>query len=185
MTTPDLRALVAQTEFTTQVKTVYLANLLGGPNPVAPLQGDAFLKRLGELVIAGVGEPFTIEIDDRRYWSQDAAGAITSNRFHPLGKVLLTSTANDGNSNAYDFANCPVTEGIVGSMFPSNVIGPIQRGRGPIGYTTLADASLNPPGTVTWGVARGAPRKHMNQASAVITTGVSVETYDTSVPTVL
>lgn len=185
MTTPDLRAMVATTEYASQVKNVFLTNLLGGPAPVATLQGDPFLKRLAELVIAGTGEPFIIELDDRRYWSQADTGAITSNRFHPLGKVLLTSTANDGNSNAYDFANCPVTEGIVGSMFQSNVVGQIVRGRGPIGYTTLADASLNPPGTVTWGVARGAPRKHMNQASAVITTGVSVETFDTSVPAIL
>ncbi len=185
MTTPDLRAMVATTEFQTQVKNVYLTNLLGGPAPTATLQGDPLLKTLAQLVIAGTGEAFTIELDDRRFWSQDAAGAITSNRFHPIGKVLLTSTANDGNSNAYDFANCPVTEGIVGSMFPSNVMGGIQQGRGPIGYTTLADASLNPPGTVTWAVARGCPRKHMAQASGYVSTGVSSETFDTSVPAVL
>jgi hypothetical protein len=185
MTTPDLRAMVATTEYQTQVKNVYLTNLLGGPAPTATLQGDPLLKKLAELVIAGTGEPFTIELDDRRYWSQDAAGATTSGRFHPIGKVLLTSTANDGNRNAWDFANCPVAEGVVGSMFPSNVIGQIASGRGPIGYTTLADASLNPPGTVTWGVARGAPRKHQAQASGVITTGVSSETFNTDVPSPL
>jgi len=185
MSTPALRALVAQTEFTTQIKSVYLQNLLGGPTPVAPLQGDPFLKRLGELVIAGVGEPFTIELDDRRYWSQADTGTITDNRFHPISIVLLTSTANDGNANAYDFANCVVTEGIVGNMFPSNVMGPVTTGRGPIGYTTLADQSLNPPGTVTWGVARGFPRKHMNQSSAILNVGTLTETFSTAVPSIL
>lgn len=185
MSTPALRAMVATTEYQTQVKSINFAVLLGGPQPTAPLQSDQMLRRQAEMIIGGTGEPFTIEIDDRRYWSQDNTGAITSNRLHPINKVLLTSTDNDGNPNAYDFANCPVTEGIVGSMFPSNVIGGIQRGRGPIGYTTLADQSLNPPGTVTWGVARGAPRKHMNQASSVLTVGTLSETYDTSVPAVL
>jgi hypothetical protein len=182
MTTPALRGLVAQTEFQTQVKTVYLANLLGGPAPVAPLQGDAFLRRLAELVISGTGEPFIIEIDDRRYWFQDNAGALTSNRIHPINKVLLTSTANDGNSSAHDFANCVVTESIVSNLVPSSVIGNIPVGRGPIGYATLADPALNPPGLVSWAVARGAPRKHMNQASAGLTVGTLAETYDTSLP---
>lgn len=185
MSTPALRALVAQTEFQAQVKNVYLTNLLGGPAPTAPLQGDPLLKRLGELVISGTGEPFTIEIDDRRYWAQDNAGAITSNRIHPINKVLLTSTQNDGNGQAYDFANCNVTEGIVSAMAPSAVTGNVPTGRGPIGYATLADHALNPPGFVTWGVARGAPRKHMNQASAVLTVGALTETYDVSVPSPL
>lgn len=187
MATATLRAMVATTEFQTQVKNVYLTNLLGGPAPTAPLQGDPLLKRLGELVIAGAGEPFTIEIDDRRYWSQSAAGAVTSNRFFPLTKVLLTNAGNDGNRNAYDFADCPVTEGIVGSMGQAgNVIGgAVQAGRGPVGYTTLADPNLNPPGTVTWAVARGFPRKHQNAASAVLSIGSPSETFDTSLPAVL
>ena len=185
MSTPALRALVAQTEFQSQIKNVAYATLLGGPAPVAPLQGDPYLKRLGELVIGGVGEPFTIELDDRRYWSQADTGTITDNRFHPISTVLLTSAANDGNSNAYDFANCVVTEGIVGNMFPSNVMGPVTTGRGPIGYTTLADQSLNPPGTVTWGVARGFPRKHQNQSSAILNVGTLTETFSTAVPAIL
>jgi hypothetical protein len=41
-----------------------------------------------------------------------------------------------------------------------------------------------PAGLVTWGVARGAPRKHMNQASAVLTVGTLTETYDPTLPAV-
>lgn len=186
MSTPALRAMVATTEFQTQVKNVYLTNLLGGPAPVAPLQGDPMLKRLGELVISGTGEAFTIEIDDRRYWSQDNTGATTSNRVHPINKVLLTSAANDGNGNAYDFANCVVSESIVANRLGTAVIGGnLPVGRGPIGYATPADANLNPPGIVTWAVARGAPRKHQNAASSVLTVGAISETFDASVPAVL
>jgi hypothetical protein len=182
MTTPALRALVAQTEYQNQIKSVNLTVLLGGAAPTAPLQGDGLLRRLAEQVISGTGEPFTIEIDDRRYWSQDTGGAITSNRVHPINKVLLTSTQNDGNGSAYDFANVVCTESIVANMLGSSVIGTIPSGRGPIGYATHASANLNPPGIITWAVARGAPRKHQNAASAVLTVGTLTETYDASVP---
>lgn len=186
MSTPALRAMVAQTEYQSQVKNVNFAVLLGGPGPAAPIQADAMLKRQAEMIIGGIGEPFYIEIDDRRYWSQDSAGAITANRVHPINKVLLTSTANDGNPNAYDFANCPVTESVVADVVGSAVVGgAIPRGRGPIGYATPANPNLNPPGIVTWGVARGAPRKHMNAASAVLTVGALTETFDASVPAIL
>lgn len=186
MSTANLRALVAQTEFQTQVKTIYPTALFGGPVPVAPLQSDAVLKKQVETLIAGVGEPFTIELDDRRYWSQDSSGKIISQRAWPIDAVGLTDSSNDGNSNAYDFANCVVTESIVGSMFNNSVVGQIPaNSRGPIGYTTLASPDLNAPGTVTWAVARGFPRKHMNQASAVIRTGVVNEIFDASLPVVL
>lgn len=184
MTTPALRALVAQTEYQSQAKSVNFAILLGAPTQVAPLTPDSILKRQAELVIGGLGEPFTIEIDDRRYWSQDSTGAITSNRFFPLSKVLLTSTANDGNSNAYDFANVVVTESIVANQMQSSAVGNIPVGRGPIGYMT-GNPDLNPPTLTAWGVARGFPRKHMNAASAVLSIGSPSETYDTSPPSVL
>jgi hypothetical protein len=185
MTTPQLRAMIATTEYQTQIKNVNLAYLLGGSTPAAPLQSDGSLRRMAELVIADGGEPFTIEIDDRRYWLMAADGSKTSVRFHPNTKVLLTSTANDGNTNAYDFANCPVIESSLTGVFPSSVVGTIAPQRGTFGYTTLADASLNPPGIVTWGVARGFPRKHRNEASAVLSIGSPSETYDTSVPSPL
>lgn len=187
LTTPALRAMVATTEYQTQIKSTAFASLFGGPTPAAPLQSDQYLKRQAEIILGGTGEPVMIEVDDRRYWSQDTSGAITSNRLHPINQVLLTSSANDGNANAYDFANCTVTESVVANMLggASVIGGSMPVGRGPIGYTTPPNAQLNPPGIVTWAVARGAPRKHMNQASAVLTVGSLTETYDTSVPAVL
>jgi hypothetical protein len=185
MSTPALRAMVATTEFANQVKNVYLATALGAPTPSAPIQNDSLLRSLAERIIAGTGEPFSIEIDDRRFWDQDNAGTITSGRVHPINKVLLTSTANDGNANAYDFANGVCTESIVGDLVPNTVIGGIPMGRGPIAYTTLADAHVNPPGIVVWGVARGFPRKHQQAASSVLTVGTLTETYDPTLPAVL
>jgi hypothetical protein len=184
MSTPALRALVAQTEFQNQVKNVNFATLLGGPTPAAPIQGDQFLRRLAEVIIGGTGTPFTIELDDRRYWFQDNSGAVTNARIHPIDKVLLTDSANDGNGNAYDWANCPVSEGIVANMIGgTSVYGQqIPMGRGPIGYATPADPNMNPPGVITWAVARGAPRKHMNQSSAVLSVGTLSETFSIAVP---
>lgn len=185
MSTPALRAIVATTEYQTQVKTINFAVLLGGPGPSAPLQSDQYLRRQAEIVIGGVGEPFTIEIDDRRFPFQDNAATTTYGRVHPINKVLLTATANDGNAAAYDFVNCVVTESIVANMLPTGAIGRIPLGRGPLGYATPSDQNLNPPGLVTWAVARGAPRKHMNQASAVLTVGTLSETFDPTLPPVL
>lgn len=183
MTTPQLRAMVATTEYQNQVKNVNFAVLLGAPTQTAPLTPDTILRRQAEMIISGgIGEPFTIEIDDRRYWAQSSSGAITSNRYQPNTKVILTSTANDGNSNAYDFLNCPVVESALVGAFPSSVVGDMPRGRGPIGYMTLADGALNPPGVVCWGVKRGFPRKHLNASSAVLSVGTLSETYDTSLP---
>ncbi len=183
MTTPQLRAMVATTEYTNQVKNVNFAVLLGAPTQTAPLTPDTILRRQAEMIISGgIGEPFTIEIDDRRYWAQSSSGAITSNRFQPNTKVILTSTANDGNSSAYDFLNCPVIESALTGAFPSSVVGEIPRGRGPVGYMTLSDSALNPPGVVCWGVRRGFPRKHSNASSAVLSVGTLTETYDTSLP---
>lgn len=182
--TAALRALVKQTEYQSQVKLISAMTILSSVGPVAPLQTDAMLVKYAETIITGMGEPFTIEIDDRRYESQDNAGAITQNRFHPLNKFLLTSTANDRNRSAYDFADCMVVEsGLVNAGFPNSVLGSIPMQRGPVGYVTLADPSLNAPGVVTWGVARGFPRKHQDQSSAVIDVGPSLsETFSTSVP---
>jgi hypothetical protein len=70
-------------------------------------------------------------------------------------------------------------------MLPTGAIGRIPLGRGPIGYATPSDQNLNPPGLVTWAVARGAPRKHQNQASGVLTVGTLPETYDPTLPPVL
>lgn len=183
MSTAALRALTKQTEYQNQVKLVSAMTILSGVGPAAPLQTDSVLLKYAETVIAGAGEPFTIEIDDRRYESADNTGTISQNRIHPLNKVLLTSSSNDGNGSAYDFANCPITEATVAGIMPNGITGMIPGQRGTVGYTTISDWNLNPPGINAWGVARGFPRKHQDQSSAVIDVGPSLsETFSTAIP---
>jgi hypothetical protein len=125
---------------------------------------------------------FTIELDDRQVWHQSTAGVTSSFTILPITSVILTSTANDGNAMAYDFGNAVVSESLLGGMAPS-VIGTIPlRSRGPVAYTTLADAALNPPGAIVWGVGRGFPRKKMLQASASITVGTFTDSISTALP---
>jgi hypothetical protein len=186
MSTAALQMAAGTTEFANQVKLVYAPSFGAGVTPAIPLQSDMVIKNLMQNIIAGTTQgAFTIEIDDRRYWAEDNAGALNSWRIHPANQVLLTATENDGNANAYDFANGVVTESRVASMLPSGVFGNIPVGRGPIAYATPADVNLNPPGVVVWGVARGFPRKHLNQASGVLNVGAFTDTISTAVPAVL
>lgn len=183
MTTAALQYAAATTEFQTQARLLGFG-LAGFPAPAIPIQSDAMIQQIfSRLLGGGEGGAFIVEIDDRRYWSQDTAGLIGSAPILPLNNVLLTSTANDGNTNAYDFANGVVTEGIVSSFAPVNVIGgSIPQGFGPVAYSTAADPALNPPGVVTWGVARGFPRKHSKPASAVLNVGAIAEVISLGVP---
>lgn len=108
-----------------------------------------------------------IETYDSRYWSEDDAGALTSHRYWPINKAALTSTANDNNRMAADFAHGVVTESVVSNMVPTDMIGRLPSGaRGPVGYAT---GELNPPQITYWGVDRGWTRKFLLQESAVIT----------------
>lgn len=108
-----------------------------------------------------------IETYDSRYWSQDDAGNISSNRFWPINKVALTATSNDNNRGAADFANGVTTESVVANMGALNILGGLPRGaRGPIGYVT---AEHNPPQLTYWGCGRGWSRKHLLQESSVLT----------------
>lgn len=183
MSTAALQYAAATTEFQNQARLLGFG-LAGFPSPAIPLQNDAMISQIfSKLLGGGEGGAFTLEIDDRRYWTQGTAADITSAPILPLNNVLLTSTANDGNANAYDFANGIVTEGIVAGMAPTNIVGgSVPQGFGPISYVTAADAALNPPGIVVWGVARGFPRKHSKPASAVLNVGTIGDVIALGVP---
>jgi hypothetical protein len=85
---------------------------------------------------------------------------------------VLTDSNNDNRDDVWDFANGIVTESIVADLVDSAVIGNLGGPQyGPIAYATLANPTLNPPGLTYWGVARGFPRKHLLQSSAVLTVG--------------
>jgi hypothetical protein len=183
MSTSALQFMAATTEFQTQARLLGFG-LAGFPSPAIPLQNDAMIRQIAERLLGGgEGGAFTIEIDDRRYWTQDAAGAITSAPVQPINNVVLTNRGNDGNTNAYDFAHGVIQEGVVAGMAPANVVGGnVPQGFGPIAYATAANAELNPPGLVVWAVDRGFPRKFQKAASAVLNVGAITDVITVGVP---
>jgi hypothetical protein len=171
MTTPQLRAIIATTEYQNQVKNVNFALLLGAPTQTAPLTPDTILRRQAEMIISGgTGEPFAIELDDRRYWAQDASGAITSQPLHAQHEGAAHEHGQRRQQRGVRLRQLPGRESALTGTFPSSVVGNIAPGRGPIGYVTLADQSLNPPGIVLGRRPRRAA-KAPKRASAVLSVG--------------
>lgn len=164
MTTTDFRYMIATTEYQNKAKQ-FLPPQLSFTN-----LSLANLTQQQALAEATLG--MTIELNDSRYWTQDDKGVQTSAPFHPVGKVILTSTANDNQDTVWDFANGIVTESVVADLVDTAMIGGLGGPQyGPVAYATVANAQLNPPGVVYWGAARGFPRKHLLQSSAVLTVG--------------
>lgn len=164
MSTTDFRYMIATTEFQNKARLYLAPNVSYANLPLANLDQQ---RTIAEAVLG-----MTIELNDGRYWTQDASGVQTSAPFHPVGKVVLTDSTNDNNTAAMDFANGVVTESIVADLVGSGMIGSLGGPQtGPVAYATAANPQLNPPGIVYWGVARGFPRKHLLQASAVLTVG--------------
>jgi hypothetical protein len=120
-----------------------------------------------------------INLYDARYWQQAEDGTVASAPYLPITKVVLSSTADNGDPTAHDFANGVVTESLIGGLAPTNMIGAFSGPtRGPVAYAT-APADLNPPNLTLWGVARGFPRKYRMAASSVLTVG----TFTDPIPT--
>jgi hypothetical protein len=164
MPTTDFRYMIATTEYQNKAKQFLPAQLSFTNLSTLNLQQQ---QALAEATLG-----MTIELNDGRYWTQAANGTQTSAPFHPVGKVILTASANDNRDDVMDFANGVVTESIVADLVDTSMFGGLGGAQyGPIAYATPADANLNPPGVVYWGVARGFPRKHLLQASAVLTVG--------------
>lgn len=164
MTTTDFRYMIATTEYQNKAKQFLPANLTFTNLSLANLTQQ---QALAEATIG-----MTIELNDGRYWSQDANGVATSAPFHPVGKVILTDSTNDNNDGVWDFANGIVTESIVAGLVDTAMYGSLGGPKyGPVAYATPANMQLNPPGITYWGVARGFPRKHLQQASSVLTVG--------------
>jgi hypothetical protein len=164
MPTTDFRYMIATTEYQAKAKQFLPAQLSFTNLSLANLTQQ---QSLAEATLG-----MTIELNDGRYWTQSATGVQTSAPFHPVGKVILTDSANDSNDGVWDFANGVVTESIVADLVDTAMFGGLGGAQyGPVAYATPANAQLNPPGIVYWGVARGFPRKHLLQSSAVLTVG--------------
>lgn len=169
------RAMIATTEFQNKARQWLAPNV----SYVNLTLSDITQQRAIAQNVLGI----EIETYDAQYWTQTAAGVISSARFLPINNVVLTSKAFDGRQDVWDFANGQVMESVVARLGPTTVVdaGGLAGGFGPLAYVTTADPALNPPGLVHWGVARGFPRKHMVQASAVLQVGNVVDPVSTTV----
>lgn len=153
---------IATTEFQTKART-YLA-----PNVSFVSLNMADMTQMKSLAqsVFGVAE---IEFYDARVWSQGTDGTFSNFALQPINKVILSSIANDGDSQVWDFADGIVTESIVNDIAPTSIIG--QSGgpqRGPFSYYT---SEHNPPTVTQWAVKRGFPRRHILQCNACLTVG--------------
>ena len=187
ISTAALQYLVGQTQFINQAKTFGFGMFNGVPSPAIPLQSDGMLKDILTKLITGAdadkggGGAFTIEIDDRRAWSQDQNGVTTNAPLMPITSVILTNSEDDGNTNVFDFAQDIVTESVVAGLVPGTVVGKMNMGYGPMAYVTATDGQLNAPGMIHWAVDRGFPRRKQLQCSAVLNVGTFTDPISTAV----
>jgi hypothetical protein len=160
MTLSAFNAMIATTEFQNKSRT-YLAPNVSFTNLNAA--DTAFQRNLATNVL-GVKE---IEIYDARYWFEETDGSLKSAPFLPNNKVILESTQSDNDASVIDFANGVVTEALISRMPGSKIAGQLpSNARGPVGYQTCED---NPPAVTYWGVGRGFPRRHLQQATSCLT----------------
>jgi hypothetical protein len=173
MSTTAFRYMIATTEFQAKAR-LYLAPNVSYTNlTLTDIEGQ---RMLAQNVLG-----MTIELDDRRYWTQDSQGVVTSQPLHPIAGVLLTSTQMDNNSGAWDFANGTLVESTV-SRLANGQAPAVPSGPGPVVYPTLSDIQLNAPGVTYWGVQRGFPRKHMLGCNAALTVGTFSDQISTALP---
>jgi hypothetical protein len=167
MSTDTFIYLSQQTEFINRARLFFNLNPTISGN-VLPLQNTDYMRTLAVPILG-----MEIELYDSRYWTQASDGTLTSQRFLPVNQVILSSTEDDNDPMAVDFANAVCVESQVAGLIPTGAIGalPPAGTYGPISYATASDAQLNPPGITAWGVARGWPRKWVLQHNAVLTVG--------------
>lgn len=163
------RVTLSQTAFDYMIRTTEFRDMaetiigMSAITVVFPYENAEAMTNLANRVV-GV----TFEIDDTMYTEENNDGSLTYHRNLPENKVLLTSSADDGRGDVFDWANAAVEEAMPG-MVPAMIGAPEGGPYGPFGYVTAADSQGNPPGVNVWAVARGFPRKHMEAHSAVLT----------------
>lgn len=164
MSTAAFNFMIKTTEFQNSARYYLPGGIAASALPVNNMEA---MKPVAQNVL-GVS---VINLYDARYWQQAPDGTVASFPYLPITSVVLSSTADDGDPTAHDFANGIVTESLIGGLAPTNMIGAFSGPtRGPVAYAT-APADLNPPNLTMWGVARGFPRKYRMAASSVLTVG--------------
>ena len=174
MSTQAFMYMIATTEYQNKARTFLAPNVSFTNLNAADL---TFQQNLAESVLG-----MKIELYDARAWSQGPDGSLVSTPLLPITKVILSNSDDDGDPTAFDFANGITTESIVAGLAPSEMVGSIGGPTaGPISYATVPN-DLNPPQITYWGVARGFPRKHRVQSTAVLTVGSFADTIPVGPP---
>lgn len=124
----------------------------------------------------------TIELDDRRTWSQGTDGPVVSSPLWPTAGVVLSDSRMDGNSMNWDFANGRLMEKVVSDAVGNGVVPAVIDAYGPTVYPSAANSTLNPPGLSYWCAQYGFPRKHNRQANAALTVGTFTDSVSTALP---
>jgi hypothetical protein len=173
MSTTAFRYAIATTEFQAKARMFLAPNVSYANLSLADL---TFQRTVAQNVFG-----MSIEIDDRRYWSQDPYGNATSQPLWPTAGVAMTDSRMDGNSMAWDWASGLLIESVV-SRLAGGQAPAIPANRGTVVWATLADQQVNPPGIVYWGAECGFPRKHLPAVNAALTVGTFADSISTALP---
>lgn len=174
LSTQAFMYMIATTEYQNKARTFLAPNVSFTNLNAADL---TFQQSLAQNVLG-----MEVELYDARAWSQGPDGSLVSTPLLPITKVILSNTGDDNDPTAFDFANAVTTESIVSALAPSEMVGSIGGPTaGPISYATVPN-DLNPPQITYWGVARGFPRKHRVQSTAVLTVGTFADTIPAGPP---
>lgn len=158
----DLNNAFATTEFKTLI-----AGLSQIAAPLAVTNFNNLDPRFSQFFSSLVG--LEVEVEDKNYNIINADATQTSGRVLPLGKVILSTRADDKNPSTADFANAVVGESITSRLTGDLYNFPAGSQRGPIAYYAPKSVDLNPPGLNLFAVVRGFPRKHRLTAYSVLT----------------
>lgn len=172
MSTPAFQLMIATAEFQAKSKLLLPQGFDVNNLVLADLETQ---RKLAQTTLG-----LQIEFDDRQVHVQGTDGAITSGPMHPINKVVLTNSGDDGNGMVWDFANGVVQESRVAAIAgaASGIVGMAGEVRGPAGY---AAARHEPPGIVCYGVARGFTRRKQLQCSAALDIGAVTDPVSTAV----
>lgn len=167
MSTQAFNYMVGTAQFQAQA-SVYSAVTFGTNNVGFPPASNTGVM----LALAGRILGIDIEIFDGTMPVEANAGTVSSTRYLPANKVVLSRKSDDGNRATWDFANGTVLEAInaaiAGASGGSNLVGgfPGDMIRGPVSFA-VTDRHFT--STEIHDVLRGFPRCHNTAATAVLT----------------
>jgi hypothetical protein len=150
-------AMLASTEYQNQAKAVSAVYNVAS----LPLAESDAGRQLAERVIGK-----TINITDEMYTYELADGSRLTGRYLPAKFAVLSRSSEHGQTGAYDFANVPVSETIIGAIAGAEQFGG-QVQRGPVDFVTHDRENFS---WVRFNAAQeGVPRRFHRAATARVT----------------